>query len=260
MISKPFLNLMVGTITILGSSTSHANSVGDWIQGLPVQPGVVKEMSKFDGLSSRYLLDFPNIMKQRMQDEFNRATQQELQNQTCHDQLNISFPNKLTDASSTDPRALDFESQFIRIEAKSCLPGADAAKVASIYLSPEYQRNAFDTVVSNEQQGNRVCQATETFGLGRSEYCYNNSVLQLPQATFIHSFNDWNRDNIAAPVYFREMLTASLALPKGTLFYTLVYVRGVSLNSLFKTLAKSKIKSSQQKAIELLGSMSQRPQ
>jgi hypothetical protein len=250
-----FRKTVLGAVVFITAASASAQTADQWLAGLQPEPGVLNELGKFQGLPADYIQSLPSLMKQKMTSEMDQALGEDLNQQSCHPSLNISFLKQVTPASQNSRSVSDFESQFIRIEMKSCLPQISAARAAQVYLSADYQRRAFDTVVAHNQNGARVCQATEATGLGRSEYCYNNSVLAQPEGTLIHSYNDWNQNGVAAPVYYREMLTASYQLPQGTMFYTLVYVRGVDIPSLFKSFAKSKIAASQKKAIELLSSM-----
>jgi hypothetical protein len=250
------LNLAI-IVSLLGiQSGAQAATFEQWAQALKAAPGVFSELSKFQGLPSEYIQEFPGFMKNKMINEMQTAIQPLIQKQSCQPRINVQFLKSVSPMAANYPAVANFESQFIRIELISCLSQSRASNVAATYLSNEYQKRAFDTVVFSEQRGASVCQRTQTTGLGMSEYCYTNQKLELPGTIYINSFNESNREQVAVPVYFREILSAAVDLPSGTLFYSSVYVRSVNFSGFMKTFAKSIISDSQSKAIEVLAEMS----
>lgn len=260
-----FLRTLIRCGLILGSlvssSLAFAQASSDpsaWLNSLPTPEGVHEEIAKFGGLPDSYIQNLPVLLKQQMIRELRSTLAGDLQIGTCQEKISISFPNPLTPAARTNPKIAEFESQFVRIEMIKCFPNVKASRVAEVYVSSPFQSTAFDTVVDHQQNGNRICQATYAFGVGRSEYCFNQMLHHTAAASFVHSYNDFNTDGIEAPVYYREMLSAAYDLPQGTLFYSNVYVRSISISSLLRNLARGKIRGSQERAMGVLNSLSQK--
>lgn len=252
--------LLVLTVAIgfFGATTSAQTSenILQWLQNLKPAPGVYAELSKFQGLPEVYIHELPNFMKTKMTTELLATLQPMIQSQVCQPRINVQFLKSVSPDAAQNSAVADFESNLVRIEQISCIPSIGASKVAETFLSNEYQKKAFDTVVTSESRGESVCQKTQTAGLGASQYCYTNQKFTLPGAVTIHSFNESNQAGIAVPVYFREILTSVVDLPHETLFYSAVYVRSVNFSMLMKSFAKTIISQSQSKAMNVLAEMS----
>lgn len=234
-----------------------------WFKGLPVKEGVYAELAKFPNLPFDYVEEFPAIVGARiLKDAESTFAPVVVGGKSCVPKTQVDFLNQVSANSGGDSVIREFESQIIHIQVIACLEDVTAAQVTKAFLSAEFKAKSADTIVSSKTVGTRTCQKTQVQMLGESDYCYDDVTFKGLEAYYVHSFNDWNRGNVQAPVYFREILTAAADVEvngkPGAVFYTNVYVRGAKLPGLFKGFAKSTIAQGQQKSLDTLQSIARK--
>lgn len=222
---------------------------------------VSRELTTFPGLPSEYVQKAPGYVSSRVARGL-ELVMNGLSSGRCEPGMEVEFMKQVSNDGANSRPVRDFEADVIHIRVLGCLEGVTPAQVASAYESAEFKLKSADTVVSSRKRGKRVCQVTKVAILGESEYCYDEESFSDEKVHLIHSFNDWNREGVEAPVYFREMLAMTMETKvngnSGTAFYTDVYVRGKKLPGLFKGFANSSLASSQNKSLEVLYAIAQK--
>jgi hypothetical protein len=257
------LNLRIIFLSLALASTSEAAGISSatksWLKNLQVPAGVYDEVAKFPNLTSDYIESVPTIFSSRASQDLENNFGSVIASKECVPKTEVRFLSQVSSSPATGAAEREFESQIVHIQVIACLEAVTSAQVIAAYVSPEFKQQSADTIVKSKCSGRRTCQVTQVQVLGESEYCYDEVTFKGPEATYVHSFNDWNRNGVQAPVYFRQMLAAAADMTingrPGTAFYTNVYVRGVKLPGLFKSFAKSSIAQGQQTSLNTLHSI-----
>ena len=253
-------------LLVIMSLSSVANawqiSTGDfksWQNSLTIEPSVAIELNKFfaqNSSSVTYAEQFPVLMKDKVFTEALAALAATEQSTTvCPKFSSVQFPGQIT--HKNDPvlssMANAFESEMLRVETLDCLGRVDLEKVFNVFMSAEFQRKAINGLkpFTPDQTTNQVCQQASVIGLGNSAYCFTQKIWKDADTIVIHSFNESNKPNVSAPVYFREVITVFKRTQQNEiLVYNLAYGRGPNLP--LHSFVKSTVQKQQARLIELL--------
>lgn len=260
----------INSLLCLLALSSFANawqiSSGDfttWKKSLRIEPSVAIEMNNFfiqksiqSSSSILYSEQFPQVMKNKVFTEaLSALAVVEQSTAICPKFSKVQFPGEVT--SQVDPQmstlAAAFETEILRVETLDCLGRVDLEKVFNVFMSSEFQKKSINGLkaVTADQATNQVCQQTSIFGLGSSSYCFTQKIWKDSDTIVIHSFNESNKPNVSAPVYFREVITVfKRTLQNEILVYNLAYGRGPNLP--LHSFVKSTVQKQQARLIELL--------
>lgn len=259
-----FLNLAF--FVYCTSATAWQISTGDfneWERSLVIKPSVSSELNNFfqlkipqSSIAINYSEQLPKFMKKKIFAEA-LAAMGPLDNPStsCNQFSKVQFPGHIT--TQTDPQsahaAKAFEAEMIRVETLDCLSNRELENVFAVFMSSDFQKKSIKglkSITANEAT-NQICQQTSVFGLGNSSYCFTQDIWKNSDTIVLHSFNESNAPGVAAPVYFREVITVfKRTLQNEVLVYNLTYGRGPDLP--LHSLIKGMVQKQQARLIELL--------
>lgn len=236
------------TVPLLAVAGSPIQQPLNWLESLTPSIEVTKEISKYPGLNSAYADELPNAIRKQISQQAKAVIESAIKTGTCTPGDTVTFGSPSA-AAANDSVAKEFEASMVHVETIYCLPGIQTQYVAKTFLTPYYQKNAFPEVVESIHTGNKVCQKTSAFGVGKGDLCYTNSTLESDGNYFLHSYVDYNGPQSTAPTYFREFFTAFIRLPNATMYYGNIYARGIKIGGMLKSIAKMKIENGNGKAL-----------
>ncbi|GIL17875.1 MAG: hypothetical protein BroJett040_16260 [Oligoflexia bacterium] len=220
------------------------------VRELQISQQSQSQISIFADLSSEYVRAFSQTIRNRLMQESDTALDQVLHSNSCRPFIKVENPGRFTDRSESG--AKNFEKSIFRVESLACLRNINMQKAATKFLSADFQKKAATNIKDVKIQGDLVCQKTYVFGLGKSDYCFKNHVFEGSDSIVIHSEIQSNVSDIEVPVYVMDSLNVFYQFPNETVFYSLVYIRGSSLNAFVRSIARGIVESTQQRTIELL--------
>jgi hypothetical protein len=256
--------ILLFTVILAASQNSYSwnistDTFSNWSSALQPAPGVYTELAQYfkdqdiNETSAEVQKYLPAFTLQIHQDFLQKVNSilvdSENPNLKCSSQTEINFPNRITNFKI----GADFESEALNVESMDCLGKLDINKVFTTLMSDEFQKksvNGLDQIITDEST-NQVCQKTSVFPIGKSDYCFTQNIWKDESTYVIQSFNELNRNNPTAPVYFREVFTIIKQLTSGEVFiYNVVMGRGPDLP--FHSFVIKKVKSQQQDMIQQL--------
>jgi hypothetical protein len=187
-----------------------------WIDLIDNDPRIGIELKEYisnnETLPDAYVESFTASVKNKL---FS-AQQDWIKNANCTSYVKGEFINKGKSAknnnySSRESETIQsFESSLIRIESTGCLTSNSSLEVFNEYIKPSFQLAAISTLKSSNIVNNMICEKTEVFALGSSQYCYNVQI-NYEASTDTLSLHTYNLTNApiseaSAPVYFREIV------------------------------------------------------
>ncbi len=224
-----------------------------WLQDMTPEQGVLHELEKYQGLPAEYVSQLPATIKGKINQQAISAMTKLAQNTACEDKVIVEFPGRVTDTKAEKDSAIQkFEDSFVRIELVKCMPGVKVSNALKVWLSESFQKNAFPELTESIHKDNRVCQKAKAFGIGKSANCYYNTVFEAGSHAFVNSYVDFNESGIEATTYFRQFLSGILSTEQGSIYYGLMYVRGIDLGGFMKKMGKGKITSSNEDVLKKL--------
>jgi hypothetical protein len=245
---------LLGGVHSVAQAAGVSGATYSWMQKQTPSSAVIAEIAQFPDVSAEYAKQAPQYFTSLVMGDLERRFAPVITRGACVPRTEVEFLNKISD--SNEPGARSFESNIMHVQVVACLEGVTAAQVAAAYTSAEFKAKGVDTVVNSKKTGTRVCQVTHVPVLGNSMYCYNETTFHAPEAIYIHSFNDSNGQNADAKIYFREMLTAVSDMQinghAGVAFYTNTYIRSENIPGFLRSIARSKVQSSQGPTLRIL--------
>lgn len=227
------------------------NNNQNWLASIEAAPSVYHEMNQYflngDPATdaTAYIQNFVPTLHQTMVRETQSFMVNKVSQPDCVPTTRVSFPKQLTSKFNFNSKH-QFESNFLKVESYTCLGKLDLDRVFETLMSEAFQRKAINGLKTIElnQSTNQACVMTKIFGLGTSNYCLTKHVQKTPNQYVIQSFNEENRNNPSAPVYFKETINVITRLASGEIsLYNLMYARSVDLS--FRGMVKSKVEAQQ---------------
>jgi hypothetical protein len=225
-----------------------------------VDPRVVTELSKFfahgNSLPESYTSAFPQVMLRRIMAEKSKFLAEVSSGKSCNPNTIVTFMNggelvggREEGAADTDT-INEFESGMIKIEAIGCLPGNVAAKAASKVAEPAFQKKVVGELKSSQINGNLTCDHTSVTGLGDSKYCFTSVSQNAVSESHLFTQNVTNAPvkEASAPVFYRSIYMTFTEVNGVTHSHIIAYVRGPKIPGLLKSVARSRIVSTQTKS------------
>jgi len=239
--------------------TINTDSFQKWTTSLQPKLSVQKQIEMFfsdqniDHTQDEVQKYIPNFIQhthqeftQKVIDILNHAENPSLK---CSNQTEIDFPETITQNKTGE----EFESEALFVESMDCLGQLDHNKVFKTLLSDEFQKKSVNGLkeIRTDETKNLVCQKTNVFPIGRSEYCFTQNIWKNDSTYVIQSFNESNHNQPSAPVYFREVYTVIKKLKSGEVFlYNVVLGRGPDLP--FHSIVKKTVRNQQAAMISQL--------
>jgi len=234
-----------------------------WLNDLSIHPNVYSEFKKYKSNGQELPQNYINEVIGKSRKETLNRQKLWLQNPGCE----LKAKSEILDASPFIARPAyssneidlisDFESSFIRIEATGCVSTDSALKVFNEYISIDFQKAAISEIKHSEIKKDGICDTTEVFGIGKSKYC-SDMFVNYDEASNLVTLHTYNVSNAPlkeanAPVYFREILASFKKVgPKLVAVNFIAHVRGGNVPTLVRSVARSKIESTQTKLFNLL--------
>lgn len=233
-----------------------------WINSLTIHPNVYSEFKKFPAnqeLPQTYIGEV--VKKSRL--ETSKRQNLWLQRPDCELKAkseildSTPFVARSNYSSSETTSISNFESSLIRIEASGCVSSDSPFKVFNVFITGEFQKAAISELKFSETKKEVICETTEVFGIGKSQYCYDVFVNydEKSKLVTLHTYNVTNAPlkEANAPVYFREILASFKKIgPNQIAVNFIAHVRGGNVPTLVRSIARSKIESTQTRLFTLL--------
>lgn len=219
------------------TSTSQAwqidtQSFDGWLAQRTPKASVYTEMNKYfikEGLAQGS--EYQGYISGFLQSTHNKLTRRTLQileliekDQICKSYANVDFPQNLTNR----PEGQSFESEILNIETMNCFQGVDADRVFRALHARDLQMKVVPGIkdITIDEKTNLICQNTSNLGVGTSSFCFTQNIWRTEGLYVIQSFNEANRGNPSAPIYFRDGYTIIKTLKSGAVvFFNGGYVR-----------------------------------
>lgn len=258
------LNLLSNNILPVNSTSIYSElPLEEWKQSIKSDSRMLNELKKYTDDNKRlpdsYILELTSKLKSKLFLEQARW----IKDAKCTSSAKGEFLSegkivkRNTYPNIEEDTINSFEDGFIRIEASGCLNSNSPMKVLSEYMKAEFQLMAIAELKSSEIKNNLICEKTEVFGIGPSQYCYNALINNESDGEMVslHTYNLTNApiSEASASVYFRELIfTFKQVAPNKIAANVIVYVRGPNVPGLVRGFARSKIESAQIKLFKLL--------
>lgn len=165
-------------------------------------------------------------------------------------------------ATEADSRSLGkmetkFEKSFARTEVLAFFDNQNITpeEALRIYVDPDFRKNVSSRIKEIRKEGDETC--LEMTGvkilLSPIKYCSRIDEFHREGVSIQHSQAIRNEgDDDYQTVYFKESLKAFIAVPGGLALYYINYSRTIGMGGIQKSIARKKIKESQQTAIDKL--------
>lgn len=234
-----------------------------WLNDLAIHPNVYFEFKKYKGNGQELPQTYINEVIGKSRKETSNRQKLWLQKPGCE----LKAKSEILDSSPFIARPnyslneidliSDFESSLIRIEASGCVSTDSPLKVFNEYISPAFQKAAISEIKHSEIRKDTICDTTEVFGIGKSKYC-SDVYVNYDEASNLITLHTYNVGNAPlkeanAPVYFREILASFKKVgPKVVAVNFIAHVRGGNVPTLVRSVARSRIESTQTRLFNLL--------
>lgn len=235
---------------------SDAAAISTWVRGQATIPAAISVMTGFStragGLSAEDAEAFARQIRANLAREVAVALEGAVS--ACEDRGQVSFLDAGT-VTKTEV-GLDFEASLFHVESLNCLETSDLQGAWKIYQSPVFRLDVMPALEGYQVKGDQQCLRTGGI-LGIVDptgFCMQTA--ELARDGFIVEYgrlvsND--PDPTLSPVWFRESLTAFLALPGGGVaVWRGVWTRARDLGGLQRAMLRTVASGSQDKVMEAL--------
>ncbi len=161
------------------------------------------------------------------------------------------------DSDALGKMVTKFEKSFVRTEVLAFFdhPNITPEAALRIYVDPDFRKSVSSRIKEIKREGDETCLELEGVKvlLSPIKYCSHLDEFRREGVSIQHSQaikNDGGDDY--QPVYFKESIKAFVAVPGGLALYYVNYSRTVGMGGIQKSIARKKIKESQQTAIDKL--------
>ena len=161
------------------------------------------------------------------------------------------------DSRSLSKTVTKFDKSFVRTEVLAFFDNQDMSPEAAlrIYVDPDFRKSVSSRIKEIRKDGDETCLdlAGVKILLSPIKYCSRIDELHRPGLSIQHSQAvSSDPDDDYQTVYFKESMKAFVAVPGGLALYYINYSRTIGMGGLQKSIARKKIKESQQTAIDHL--------
>lgn len=262
-----FVTAMMVAALVSGSGVAAAEP-GVWLGGLPVDPGVAVEMSRFrsdgDLLEVAYVEWQADVLRLAVATRFDDwlAT---VRDNGCEafNRVEYTEPGFLG-VTPGEEVAEDFENGFLFVEVAACFADLKSTPEEALarYTAPEFRMDVSSSIVSITPDGDRECVETKGYPLIMSPTLACNLIHRFAddRIAIEHSQVVANGDpEEYDTVFFKESLKAFVGLDSTLAFYYVNYTRASRPGRFKKPLARKAVSGSLNSALEKLGEVLSAP-
>ena len=242
---------------ILLSQNVHAwnvktGSMSEWLPQVSVNEKAQSQLGLYFGQRNRAELEVygNNLLKIYKQQLLKGLKDSGVETDSaCATNTKVDFAKDLSRSSRNDEQ--EFESEILQLDSLDCFASGNLEKATSVFFSDSFQLKAFTDMQASksDENSNRVCQKTSVLLLGNSDYCTQLSMWRDDSTVIVISINEYNAENVKAPVYLRLVSTVFHKTSDGRIkLYSLTYGRGPNLP--FHSVVKSVVTKQHQAFVQ----------
>lgn len=227
-----------------------------WLNQIKPKESVYIELEKYfvdDNISSQQVRDYTTAFMTKSHSLVYKnmltAMKKSQSQQGCKPESNTTFLENFTGIKT----GKKFEEHLLQIDTLECFSNVDVHKAFNTIMSKNFQLEYISELknMQVDETTNRICQDTYVFPVGKSSYCFTLNIWSDGKSYVVHSYNELNRGNPSAPVYFREAVTVLMQLDNGKLAaYVGALGRGPKLP--FHSIVVNTVESNQKKLLNAL--------
>ena len=262
------LILLAGFVSVLRAQSAEETvlSVGRWADTLSIDKRVPGQIELYAGENKKrefeedYAVALSDGVRQRIFADITRQLEMLLKGERSpFITVTVLDPGFISgeESRSLSKTVTKFEKSFVRTEVLAFFNNQDMSPEAAlrIYVDPDFRKSVSSRIKEIRKDGDETCldMAGVKVLLSPIKYCSRIDELHTPGLSIQHSQAVSNDDDDDyQTVYFKESMKAFVAVPGGLALYYINYSRTIGMGGLQKSIARKKIKESQQKAIDNL--------
>jgi len=262
------LVIAVTLAVLVSGSGLAAAEPGLWLEGLPVDPGVLIEIGRFrsdgDLLEVAYVDRQAHVLRLAVATRFHDWLAA-VRDKGCEafNRVEYTGPGFLG-VEPPDEAAEDFENGFVFVQVGACFENLNSTPEEALdrYTAPEFRMDVSSSIVGISPEGDRECVETKGYPLVLSPtracnliHRYVDDRIAMEHSQVVSNGNPEKYDT----VFFKESLKAFVDLDGELAFYYVNYTRASRLGRFKKPLAGRAVSGSLNSALEKLGEVLSAP-